>query len=63
MYTLALVAMAVIYAFIGEPLAHWLDQTLYIKWRYIYSFFYYILTGIAVKWMVDKVVGVARGGK
>ncbi|RXT13681.1 CBO0543 family protein [Ammoniphilus sp. CFH 90114] len=62
-YSLALVAMAVIYAFVGEPLAHWLDQVLYVKWNYIYSFFYYLLTGIAVKWLVDKVVRVAKGAR
>ena len=59
-FSVGLVSMAAIYAFIGEPLTHWLDQTLYIKWKHIYSFFYYILAGILVRWMVEKVVGIAR---
>ncbi|WP_134703025.1 CBO0543 family protein [Ammoniphilus sp. YIM 78166] len=59
-YTLALVVMAIVYAFFGEPLAHWLDQALYLKWRYTYSFFFYIVTGIAVKWAVDKLVKLAK---
>jgi hypothetical protein len=51
-YLLALLAMAVVYAFIGEPLANWLDLVVYMKWTNLYSFFYYIAVGIGVRALV-----------
>ncbi|WP_227935191.1 CBO0543 family protein [Alkalihalobacillus deserti] len=56
----ALVFMALIYAFIGEPFAHWAELTYYLKWKYIYSFFYYILTGMLVRWIVEKLLKISR---
>lgn len=53
-YLIVLVIMAFTYAFIGEPLSQALNLVHYIKWKYIYSFFYYIILGVTVKWIVNK---------
>jgi hypothetical protein len=53
-YLPVLLSMAAVYAFIGEPLAIWLELVLYIKWRVYYSFVYYILLGIGVRALVGK---------
>jgi hypothetical protein len=53
-YCIALVCMSLIYAFIGEPFSNSLELVIYIKWRYIYSVEYYILTGITVRAIVAK---------
>lgn len=47
--------MAFIFSFIGESLSHYLDLVLYIKWTYFYSFLYYIILGISVKTIVEKI--------
>jgi hypothetical protein len=48
----ALLVMALIYAFIGEPFAHWAELVFYIKWKFFYSFLYYIFTGILVRLLI-----------
>lgn len=53
-FIFALITMAAIYAFLGEPLSHLLKAVLYIKWTYFYSFVYYITIGVLIKAIVDK---------
>lgn len=53
-YISALIILASIYAFIGEPFAHWAELVYYLKWKYIYSFLYYIMLGIGVRAFVEK---------
>lgn len=53
-YNIALLTMALTFAFVGEPISHYLNLVFYIKWKYYYSFFYYIVVGITVKAIVDK---------
>jgi hypothetical protein len=50
----ALITMAFLFAFIGEPFSVWSDLVEYLRWKYIYSFFFYIVTGILVRWLVEK---------
>ncbi|WP_186579443.1 CBO0543 family protein [Aquibacillus kalidii] len=59
-FIIALIGMALIFAFIGEPFAHWAELVLYIKWKYIYSFIYYILVGILVRWILIKLLKVSN---
>jgi hypothetical protein len=54
-YIIAQISMSFIFSFIGEPLSHYLDLVLYIKWTYFYSFLYYIILGISVKTTVEKI--------
>ncbi|QOR67185.1 hypothetical protein IM538_03285 [Cytobacillus suaedae] len=53
-FSYALIGQAAIFAFIGEPLSVWLGTVTYIKWNYFYSFIFYILTGMASKFLVQK---------
>lgn len=53
-FLVALFIMALIFAFIGEPISHILNLVYYIKWKYYYSFLYYIILGISVKAIVNK---------
>jgi hypothetical protein len=53
-YMTGLLGMAVLYAFIGEPFSNWIALVIYLKWRYIYSFVFYILTGVTVRVTVEK---------
>ncbi|WP_421385328.1 CBO0543 family protein [Bacillus salacetis] len=54
-FIIALVCMALLFAFIGEPLSHVLHLVYYFKWKYIYSFVYYILLGLLNKAILEKV--------
>ncbi|WP_152667698.1 CBO0543 family protein [Aneurinibacillus tyrosinisolvens] len=56
-YCIGLVCMSVVYAFIGEPFCNWIMVVAYIKWRYIYSFVYYIIVGITVRAIVENLKG------
>lgn len=53
-FMVALVCLAFLFAFIGEPFAIWAELVIYLKWSNIYSFFYYILTGISLKFIIEK---------
>ena len=53
-YIMALIIMALTFAFIGEPISIYLSLVYYIKWEYYYSFLYYIVLGITVKAIVNK---------
>ncbi|PLR96855.1 hypothetical protein CVD19_10580 [Bacillus sp. T33-2] len=61
-YIAALLLMAAMYAFIGEPFSEWVQFVHYIKWNYFYSFFYYIAAGISVRMIVLKLVAVSKRG-
>ncbi|MBB6452617.1 hypothetical protein HNQ94_001063 [Salirhabdus euzebyi] len=54
-FIIALVSMAFIFAFIGEPISHLLHLVYYFKWKYIYSFVYYIVLGLVGKAILEKV--------
>ncbi|WP_456276418.1 CBO0543 family protein [Bacillus sp. AK128] len=57
-YGVALVVMALVFSFIGEPLSHKFELIIYYKWKYIYSFCYYILIGVSVKTFTDKLLKI-----
>ncbi len=54
-FSVGLVLMASFYAFVGEPLAHLLEMVIYIEWKYTYSFVYYIILGLGVRFVVEKI--------
>jgi hypothetical protein len=60
-YCIGLVCMSVVYAFIGEPFCNWIMVIVYIKWKYIYSAVYYIVTGITVRAIVENLKGRYEG--
>ncbi|MBT2663178.1 CBO0543 family protein [Bacillus sp. ISL-45] len=53
-FSIALVFQAAIFAFIGEPISVMLGTVTYLKWKYIYSFAFYIVTGIAARFIIQK---------
>jgi hypothetical protein len=52
--------MASAFALIGEPFSIWAHLVIYIKWKYIYSFIYYIVIGIIVRVCVEKLVAISK---
>jgi hypothetical protein len=52
-FIIALVIMALLFAFVGEPFSIWADLVEYMRWNYLYSFIFYIITGITVRWLVE----------
>lgn len=48
-FVIALISMAAFFAFIGEPVCHYLELVTYIRWTYSYSFLYYIILGLSIK--------------
>lgn len=55
-FIIALLITAVIYAFIGEPLSTYLGLVQYVKWKYIYSFFYYMIIGLIIRWLIVRLI-------
>jgi hypothetical protein len=60
-YCIGLICMSVVYAFIGEPFCNWIMVVIYIKWKYIYSFVYYIVIGLSVRAIVENFKGRHTG--
>jgi hypothetical protein len=56
-FWIGLFCMSVVYAFIGEPFCNWIMVVMYIKWKYIYSFVYYIVIGITIRAIVENLKG------
>ena len=53
-YIIALITLALIFAFIGEPISVWIGTVTYLKWKYQYSFVFYIVTGVIAKIFIQK---------
>ncbi|MET3695801.1 hypothetical protein SAMN05877753_102669 [Bacillus oleivorans] len=54
-YIIALFITASIFSFIGEPISVLLGFVTYLKWRYLCSFVFYIITGIGSRLFIDKI--------
>lgn len=59
-YMIFLVVLAGSFAFIGEPFSVWANLTFYFKWHYVFSFLYYILLGITVKIIIEKIKSISK---
>jgi hypothetical protein len=55
-FTIALLVLAVTFAFIGEPISVWAGTVYYFGWKYSYSFVFYILSGILARVFTQKCV-------
>ncbi|MEH7331202.1 CBO0543 family protein [Neobacillus drentensis] len=55
-YCFALVVVTVLFAFVGEPFSIWAELVVYIKWKYIYSFIYYIVLGVLIRFFIEKLI-------
>ncbi|MEN2765811.1 CBO0543 family protein [Ornithinibacillus xuwenensis] len=53
-YTYALLTMATIYAFVGEPFCVWKRLVIYPNWNYFYSFIFYLVVGTAIRAFIIK---------
>lgn len=53
-FCLATLCQAIIFAFVGEPISVWLGTVTYLKWNYLYSFIFYIVTGIVARFVIKK---------
>ena len=56
----AQIIMAIIYAFLGEPFCEWVELVYYIKWKYIYSFVYYLIVGFGTRALILKLVSLSK---
>ncbi|WP_223701091.1 CBO0543 family protein [Sutcliffiella deserti] len=54
-FSMALLVMSTLFAFVGEPFSVWLELVQYHKWNYVYSFLYYIGIGLTVRWIIVKI--------
>ena len=55
-YSLALILMSSLFAFVGEPFSIWAELVVYINWRYLYSFIYYIVLGMLIRFFITKLI-------
>lgn len=53
-FLIAITIMALIFAFILEPLTAWLDIYRLYHWKYWYSFLPYIIIGVVLKFIIGK---------
>ncbi|WP_313897743.1 CBO0543 family protein [Bacillus litorisediminis] len=54
-YIIFLFFTAFIFSFIGEPLSVSLGFVTYVKWRYVCSFAFYIVTGLVSRLFIEKI--------
>jgi hypothetical protein len=52
-YLIANTLMAIVFAFIFEPISVWIGIYKMLNWRYIYSFPIYILKAVIIKWLFE----------
>jgi hypothetical protein len=53
-FSAVLVCQATIFAFVGEPISVMLGTVTYLKWNYINSFIFYIVTGLVSRFIIRK---------
>lgn len=56
----AMIVVAAIFSFIGEPLIAELGFYTVIKWNYSYSFVIYITMGLFARWIVKKIFTIVQ---
>ncbi|WP_332697843.1 CBO0543 family protein [Halalkalibacter lacteus] len=55
-FVVAAFLMSAVFSFILEPLSEWMNIYKELKWKNTYSFPIYIIIGLAVKWLVEKII-------
>lgn len=55
-FSLAIILVAAILAFIGEPVLIWLKIYKMYNWSHVYSFPIYIITAISLRWLTKTIV-------
>ncbi len=55
----ATVIMAVIFAFVLEPILVWGEFYVLHQWKYYYGFPIYIIMALVIKWIVEKIKSMA----
>ncbi|MFX4262239.1 CBO0543 family protein [Pelotomaculum propionicicum] len=54
-FFIAILITSFVLAFIGEPIAIWLELYEMNNWKHLYSFPIYIIIGLSLKWVVIKI--------
>jgi hypothetical protein len=62
-FLIAVFFMSAVFSFLLEPLSEWIGFYKEIKWNNIYSFPIYILIGLFVKWLVEKITRIQHSAK
>jgi len=59
-YMKALLIMATVFSFVAEPALSYLGMYRVLRWQYYYSFPLYIIIGISLRWIVEKILTINR---
>jgi hypothetical protein len=54
-YFIGLFLFAFVFAYIGEPFSEWIGVYQLYKWKFTYSFFYYLLNGFIIRIFIERV--------
>lgn len=61
-FTIVLLIMSLIFAFVLEPLAEMLNLYKPLKWNHVFSFFGFFLMGVFSRGLVFKIIKIQREG-
>lgn len=59
-YIKAMLMMAIVFSFVAEPALSYLGMYKVLKWQYYYSLPLYLLIGISLRWIVEKILTINR---
>jgi hypothetical protein len=54
-FSIGLLFLALVFAYLGEPLSQFMGVYKLFKWKFTYSFFYYIINGLALRLIILKI--------
>jgi hypothetical protein len=53
-FNIGLILLSIIFAYIGEPLMQYIGVYHLFKWKFTYSFFYYMINGYLIRALIQK---------
>lgn len=59
-FSIILLILSFIFAFVWEPLAEMLKFYKQLKWNHFYSFFGFFLIGVLTRWMILKIIKIQQ---
>ena len=54
-FVIASTILAAFYAFIAEPVTVWLNLSVFLRWKYSYSFPIYVLIAVIMRWLTERI--------
>ena len=56
----AMLIMSALYSFVAEPALEYFGMYKVLRWQYYYSFPIYMLIGISLRWIVEKILAISN---